>query len=76
MFYDENDQARGCAIIEFECAESVRRAVEKMHRYINGRKLVVKELDYDVNEDKLKEVFDLAGTDISAELRRDTEGHS
>ncbi|KAK0088863.1 hypothetical protein PV325_010460 [Microctonus aethiopoides] len=52
LFTDENDKPRGCGIVEFEDAESVKIAVEKMHRFdIKGRKLVVKE-DYDVERDK------------------------
>lgn len=45
LFTDENDKPRGCGIVEFEDAESVKIAVEKMHRYdTKGRKLVVKEV--------------------------------
>lgn len=45
LFHDENDKPRGCGIVEFESAESVKKAVEKMHRYdLKGRKLVVKEV--------------------------------
>ncbi|XP_069697264.1 myelin expression factor 2-like [Periplaneta americana] len=52
LFHDENDKPRGCGIVEFENADSVKKAVEKMHRYdLNGRKLVVKE-DYDVERDR------------------------
>ncbi|XP_043474113.1 myelin expression factor 2 isoform X1 [Leptopilina heterotoma] len=52
LFTDENDKPRGCGIVEFEDADSVKVAVEKMHRFdIKGRKLVVKE-DYDVERDK------------------------
>lgn len=52
LFTDENDKPRGCGIVEFEDPESVKQAVEKMHRFdIKGRKLVVKE-DYDVERDK------------------------
>ncbi|XP_034949258.1 heterogeneous nuclear ribonucleoprotein M [Chelonus insularis] len=52
LFTDENDKPRGCGIVEFEDSESVKIAVEKMHRFdIKGRKLVVKE-DYDVERDK------------------------
>lgn len=44
LFTDENDKPRGCGIVEFEDSDSVKIAVEKMHRYdIKGRKLVVKE---------------------------------
>ncbi|XP_015517238.1 myelin expression factor 2 [Neodiprion pinetum] len=52
LFMDENDKPRGCGIVEFEDADSVKIAVDKMHRFdIKGRKLVVKE-DYDVERDK------------------------
>ncbi|XP_031781762.1 myelin expression factor 2 isoform X2 [Nasonia vitripennis] len=52
LFTDENDKPRGCGIVEFEDSDSVKVAVEKMHRFdIKGRKLVVKE-DYDVERDK------------------------
>ncbi|XP_011502724.1 PREDICTED: myelin expression factor 2 [Ceratosolen solmsi marchali] len=52
LFTDENDKPRGCGIVEFEDSDSVKIAVEKMHRFdIKGRKLVVKE-DYDVERDK------------------------
>lgn len=45
LFTDENDKPRGCGIVEFEDSESVKVAVEKMHRFdIKGRKLVVKEV--------------------------------
>lgn len=45
LFVDENEKPRGCGIVEFESPESVKIAVEKMHRYdLNGRKLVVKEV--------------------------------
>ncbi|XP_066993804.1 myelin expression factor 2 [Anabrus simplex] len=52
LFTDETDKPRGCGIVEFESADSVKKAVEKMHRYeLKGRKLVVKE-DFDVERDK------------------------
>ena len=45
LFTDESDKPRGCGIVEFEDADSVKVAVEKMHRFdIKGRKLVVKEV--------------------------------
>lgn len=45
MFNDENNRPRGCALIEFETADSVNKAVKLMHRYeLKGRKLVVKEV--------------------------------
>ncbi|XP_047003200.1 myelin expression factor 2 isoform X2 [Schistocerca americana] len=52
LFMDENDKPRGCGIVEFESPESVKKAVEKMHRFdLKGRKLVVKE-DFGVDRDK------------------------
>lgn len=42
---DENDKSKGCGIVEFESVESVKKAIEKLHRYdINGRKIIVKEV--------------------------------
>ena len=47
LFTDENEKPRGCGIVEFEDADSVKVAVEKMHRFdIKGRKLVVKEVRF------------------------------
>lgn len=44
MFVDENDKFKGCAIIEFSDAASVKKCIEVMHRFnLKGRKLVVKE---------------------------------
>ncbi|KAF4528842.1 hypothetical protein B566_EDAN014561, partial [Ephemera danica] len=44
LFADEGDKPRGCGIIEFSNPDSVKKAVEKMHRFeVRGRKLVVKE---------------------------------
>lgn len=49
LFTDENDKPRGCGIVEFEDSDSVKIAVEKMHRYdIKGRKLVVKEVSAEI----------------------------
>lgn len=49
LFTDENDKPRGCGIVEFEDSDSVKIAVEKMHRYdIKGRKLVVKEVSIEI----------------------------
>lgn len=46
LFTDESEKPRGCGIVEFEDSESVKIAVEKMHRFdIKGRKLVVKEVN-------------------------------
>lgn len=45
LFTDESEKPRGCGIVEFEDSDSVKIAVEKMHRFdIKGRKLVVKEV--------------------------------
>ena len=45
MANDENNRPRGCAVIEFESADSVGKAISQMHRYeLKGRKLVVKEV--------------------------------
>lgn len=45
MFNDENNRPRGCAVIEFENADLVAKAVKLMHRFeLKGRKLVVKEV--------------------------------
>ncbi|KAK6631463.1 hypothetical protein RUM44_005990 [Polyplax serrata] len=44
LFSDENDKSKGCGIVEFESTESVKKAIEKLHRYdIDGRKIIVKE---------------------------------
>ncbi|XP_046402597.1 myelin expression factor 2-like [Ischnura elegans] len=52
LFSDDGEKPRGCGIVEFENAESVKKAVEKMHRWeLKGRKLVVKE-DFDIERDK------------------------
>ncbi|XP_046405065.1 myelin expression factor 2-like [Ischnura elegans] len=52
LFSDDEEKPRGCGIVEFENAESVKKAVEKMHRWeLKGRKLVVKE-DFDIERDK------------------------
>lgn len=45
LFSDENDKSKGCGIVEFESTESVKKAIEKLHRYdIDGRKIIVKEV--------------------------------
>lgn len=45
LFSDENDKSKGCGIVEFESPESVKKAIEKLHRYdIDGRKIIVKEV--------------------------------
>lgn len=47
LFADEGDKPRGCGIIEFSSPDSVKKAIEKMHRHeVRGRKLVVKEVSY------------------------------
>ncbi|KAG8226989.1 hypothetical protein J437_LFUL000294 [Ladona fulva] len=52
LFSDDVDKPRGCGIVEFESPDSVKKAVEKMHRFeLKGRKLVVKE-DFDIERDK------------------------
>ncbi|XP_070490892.1 myelin expression factor 2 [Chironomus tepperi] len=44
LFNDENGKPRGCGIIEFVSADSVRVALDKMNRYdLSGRNLVIKE---------------------------------
>jgi RNA recognition motif-containing protein len=45
LFADEGDKPRGCGVIEFSSQDSVKKAIEKMHRFeVRGRKLVVKEV--------------------------------
>lgn len=52
LFNDENNKPRGCGIVEFEKAEMVSKALEKMNRYeLNGRNLVIKE-DFGNERDK------------------------
>lgn len=47
LFSDENDKSKGCGIVEFESPESVKKAIEKLHRYdIDGRKIIVKEVSF------------------------------
>jgi len=44
LFNDENGKPRGCGIIEFVTADSVRVALDKMNRFdLSGRNLVIKE---------------------------------
>jgi RNA recognition motif-containing protein len=58
LFHDENDKPRGCGIVEFESADSVKKAVEKMHRYdLKGRKLVVKEVSRSNKQNLIPEVI-------------------
>lgn len=69
LFMDENDKPRGCGIVEFEDADSVKTAVDKMHRFdIKGRKLVVKE-DYDVERDKYGRLASTRNNDRSRDDR-------
>lgn len=57
LFNDENNKPRGCGIVEFEKAESVAVALDKMNRYeLSGRNLVVKE-DYGNERDKYGRVI-------------------
>lgn len=57
LFSDENNKPRGCGIVEFDKAESVQKALEKMNRYeLNGRNLVVKE-DFGNERDKYGRVL-------------------
>lgn len=52
LFHDESNKPRGCGIVEFEKAEHVQAALDKMNRFdINGRQLVIKE-DYGNERDK------------------------
>lgn len=52
LFHDESNKPRGCGIVEFEKAEHVQSALDKMNRFdINGRQLVIKE-DYGNERDK------------------------
>lgn len=45
LFTDEKNKPRGCGIVEFDKAENVQLAIEKMHRFeLKGRKLVVREV--------------------------------
>ena len=61
LFNDENNKPRGCGIVEFEKAEHVQAALEKMNRYdINGRNLVIKE-DYGNERDKFGRVVPKGG---------------
>ncbi|KAL0270657.1 UNVERIFIED_CONTAM: hypothetical protein PYX00_007994 [Menopon gallinae] len=52
LFSDENDKSKGCGIVEFDSPESVKKCIEKLHRYeIDGRKIIVKE-DNGANRDR------------------------
>lgn len=57
LFSDETNKPRGCGIVEFDKADSVGKALEKMNRYeLNGRNLVVKE-DFGNERDKFGRVL-------------------
>lgn len=61
LFNDESNKPRGCGIVEFEKAESVQVALEKMNRYeLHGRNIVVKE-DYNNERDKFGRVIPKSG---------------
>ncbi|CRK96705.1 CLUMA_CG009891, isoform A [Clunio marinus] len=61
LFNDESNKPRGCGIVEFEKAESVPLALDKMNRYdLNGRNLVVKE-DFGNERDKYGRVVSKVG---------------
>lgn len=62
LFSDENGKPRGCGIVEFEKAESVAVALDKMNRYeLGGRNLVVKE-DFGNERDKYGRVIPKGGS--------------
>lgn len=66
LFVDENDKPRGCGIVEFAEANSVKKCLEVMHRYeLKGRKIIIKE-DFGNARDKY-------GNLISARRRDDRE---
>jgi RNA recognition motif-containing protein len=57
LFIDQNDRPRGCASVEFKSADSVKKALEKMHHYVfEGRKLVVREVSRPVLEQLCLEI--------------------
>ncbi|XP_077285303.1 heterogeneous nuclear ribonucleoprotein rumpelstiltskin [Arctopsyche grandis] len=65
LFNDENDKPRGCGIVEFTNPESVKNAMEVMHRFsIQGRKLVIKE-DFGDERDKFGHVVKSGNKDNS-----------
>lgn len=44
LFLDEKDKSRGCGVVEFAEASSVKKCLEKMQRFeVKGRKIVVRE---------------------------------
>jgi len=62
LFNDENNKPRGCGIVEFEKAESVAVALDKMNRYdLGGRNLVIKE-DFGNERDKFGRVIPKSGS--------------
>lgn len=62
LFNDETGKPRGCGIVEFEKAESVAVALDKMNRYeLSGRNLVVKE-DFGNERDKFGRVVPKNGS--------------
>lgn len=66
LFNDESGKPRGCGIVEFEKAESVAAALEKMNRYeLSGRNLVVKE-DFGNERDKFGRVVGKSGVGNSS----------
>lgn len=45
LFTDEHDKPKGSGIVEFENPDSVKKAIDKLHRFdIDGRKIIVKEV--------------------------------
>lgn len=47
LFTDEHDKPKGCGIVEFESPDSVKKAIDKLHRYdVDGRKIIVKEVSH------------------------------
>lgn len=72
LFHDESNKPRGCGIVEFEKAEHVQTALDKMNRFdINGRQLVIKE-DYGNERDKYGRVVpkSFRGGDRDGDNRR------
>lgn len=52
LFENEEGKPRGCGLVEFEDAESAKKAIDVLHRYeLKGRHLVVKE-DLDIERDR------------------------
>lgn len=62
LFNDENNKPRGCGIVEFEKADFVQVALDKMNRFeLNGRHLVIKE-DFGNERDKCGRVVPKSGS--------------